>query len=77
MRRKIFFGYLKKRRFLILLQAAELGLIFLVYSLYNLPWGPAFYTAILIAAMSLGGGILDLREYGKRVRLLKSRRSFI
>ncbi|MCI8600409.1 MAG: HAMP domain-containing histidine kinase [Oscillospiraceae bacterium] len=70
MRRKIFFGYLKKRRFLILLQAAELGLIFLVYSLYNLPWGLAFYTAILIAAMSLGGGILDLREYGKRVRLL-------
>lgn len=66
----IFFGYLKKRRLLILLQAVELGLIFLVYSLYSLSWGPAFYTAILIAAVSLGAGILDLREYGKRARLL-------
>lgn len=63
-------AYLKGRRWIILLLAAILALLFAVYGLYGLSWGPAVYTALLIAALSLGAGALDYRSYRKKAVLL-------
>lgn len=65
-----FFAYLKARRWCILLLITILALLFAVYGLYGLPRGPAAYTALLIAVLSLGAGLLDYRHVRKKAALL-------
>jgi len=59
-------AYCKSRRNTLLLVAIYLTIILLVYWLYGLPWGPAFYASIIIIAVTIGFCVLDFHSYHKK-----------
>ncbi len=71
MRSTIFFTYFKNRQKVILLIAILLAIIFLVYGLYGIIWGPAIYTALIMLFVILGFGIIDFRAYDKKIQQLR------
>ena len=50
---RLFLMYLKSRLAVILFFLTLLSVLCVVYGLYGLPWGPAFYTCILIACLGV------------------------
>lgn len=67
---KLFIGYLKAHWKVLLLALVLMGALYLVYSLYGLPWGPAVYTSIIVFAAAVLFCALSYRVYHKRVKLL-------
>lgn len=71
---RLFLMYLKSRLAVILFFLTLLSVLCVVYGLYGLPWGPAFYTCILIACLgvlALSLGFYKFQRKRKGLEFLK------
>jgi len=63
----VYRSYLKSHIKTLLLLSILLIFLFVVYGLYNLPWGPAIYVSLIILSIALVFGMVDFRFYHKKI----------
>lgn len=63
-------AYLRSRLPILLLTAMFEILIAIIYGLYSLPWGPLYYTLLLLTVLTLSLLLLDFRHYARELRVL-------
>ncbi|WP_195986008.1 sensor histidine kinase [Clostridium sp. D33t1_170424_F3] len=59
-------GYIQRHWKTLFLFLLFITVLFVVYGLYGLPWGPAFYTALLFTAVLILFSFWDFRHYRQR-----------
>ena len=65
------FRFALSRRWDFLVFIFSMGVLFLIYSLYNLPWGPAVYTVLILSAIKLVYTLGEAYSHWKKLLLVE------